>query len=434
MRKKSSGVPLKVESGEAGESRGGTMAEAMTPDHKLPWDSFKLVTLGRNSGLPHIVRVRYVQLGADVFALGGSGDSDWVKNVGRNGQVRLRTDSLAYAARAVVSQESREKVMSLFERKYGKGLVMQWYGGKSVCVKIVLLGAPEILRVVKGEGNASKTFSEWRKESRGYYGDVAFAFDSASEEYDVTIGRNFINTLIRERSLQVLYGLLRKDDVVLEIGAGTGAEAVQVARRVARVVATDISPAMVELLKRKAAARRLAGKLDAVRVPAADIAGVKDMFPGGKVRVAYSFNGALNCEPRIVTFEAELASMVVPGGYFVCSIRNTLCLAEILTYAAFLRYSGMIKRKAQPMMVSVGGADIPSTYYSVGRFLDFFRKDFEAESIIGLPSLLPPAYLNDYYVRARSVLRVIERADEALGRVFPLNRLGDQTLFVLRRR
>ena len=410
------------------------MVEALTPDYKLPRDTFKLVTTGRNSGLPHIVRVRYVRLGADIFALSGSMESDWVKNVRRNGQVRVRTETLAYAARAVVSQENRDRVMNLFERKYGKGLVTQWYGGGSVCVKVVPVGTPEASRETKGEGDASKTFLEWRREGRGYYGDVAFAFDSASEEYDVTIGRNFINTLIRERSLEVLYRLLRKDDFVLEIGAGTGAEAVQVARRVARVVATDISPAMVDLLRRKAVAKRLAGKVDAVRVPAADIAEVRGKFPGGKVRIAYSFNGALNCEPKIVEFEAELASMVVPGGYFVCSIRNTLCLAEILTYAAVLRYSGMAKRKAQPMMVSVGGTDIPSTYYSVGRFLDFFRRDFEVERIVGLPTLLPPAYLNDYYVRARSVLRVFERADRALGGAFPFNRLGDQSLFVLRRK
>jgi hypothetical protein len=158
------------------------------------------------------------------------------------------------------------------------------------------------------------------------------------------------------------------------------------------------------------------------------------MLPGGKVRVAYSFNGALNCEPRLADFAAELASIVVPGGYFVCSIRNTLCLAEILTYAAVLRYSGMVKRKTQPMMVSVGGTDIPSTYYPVGRFLGFFRLDFDVEHIMGLPAFLPPAYLNDYYVRARRVLRVLEGADKALGSVFPFNRLGDQSLFVLRRK
>jgi SAM-dependent methyltransferase len=410
------------------------MVEALTPDYKLQRDTFKIVTTGRNSGLPHIVRVRYVQVGADLFALGGSGDADWVKNVRRNGQVRLRTETLAYAARAVVSQEDRDRVMDLFERKYGKGLVRQWYLGRSVCIRLVPVGAPEVMRQAKGEGDASKTFSEWRTEGRRYYGDVAMAFDSASEEYDVTIGRNFINALIRQRSLEVLYRLLRKDDVVLEIGAGTGAEAVQVARRVARVVATDISPAMVDLLRKKAAARRMSEKMDAVRVAAADIGEVKNMLPGGRVRVVYSFNGALNCEPRLAEFAAELASLVVPGGYFVCSIRNTLCLAEILTYAALLRYSGMVKRKVQPMMVSVGGADIPSTYYSVGRFLGFFRTDFEVVSIMGLPAILPPAYLNDYYVRARRVLRVLEGADKTLGSSFPLNRLGDQSLFVLRRK
>ena len=152
------------------------------------------------------------------------------------------------------------------------------------------------------------------------------------------------------------------------------------------------------------------------------------------MRVAYSFNGALNCEPNLVEFAKGLGSMMVPGGYFVVSVRNTLCLAEILIYAALFRYSSMMRRKAQPMMVSVGGADIPSTYYSVGRFLDFYRRDFEVESIVGLPALLPPAYLNDYYVRARRALRVLEGADRVLGGAFPFNRLGDQSLFVLRRK
>ncbi len=127
------------------------MVEALTPDYKLPRDTFKIVTVGRNSGLPHIVRVRYVQVGADLFALGGSGGPDWLKNVMHNGQVRMRTETLAYAARAEVSQEDRDMVMDLFERKYGKGLVAQWYGGGSVCVKLVPVGPPEATKKAKGE-------------------------------------------------------------------------------------------------------------------------------------------------------------------------------------------------------------------------------------------------------------------------------------------
>ncbi|MDA4120293.1 MAG: nitroreductase/quinone reductase family protein, partial [Thaumarchaeota archaeon] len=142
------------------------MVEALTPDYMLSPSTFKIVTVGRNSGLPHIVKVRYVQLGADLFALGGSGESDWVKNVRNNGQVRLRTETLVYAARAEVSEEDRNKVMDLFERKYGKGLVGQWYGGGSVCIKIVPVGLPEVTREAKGEGDASKTFSEWRTQGR----------------------------------------------------------------------------------------------------------------------------------------------------------------------------------------------------------------------------------------------------------------------------
>jgi hypothetical protein len=72
------------------------MVEAPVPDYQLPKDTIKLVTLGRSTGLPHIVRIRYVQAGTDLFALGGSRASDWVRNATMNEKVRIRSDTIAY--------------------------------------------------------------------------------------------------------------------------------------------------------------------------------------------------------------------------------------------------------------------------------------------------------------------------------------------------
>ena len=61
----------------------------------------------------------------------------------------------------------------------------------------------------------------------GYYSAVSEAFDSASEEYDFTIRQNFINVWIRNRSIKEILSLTKPDDVLLEIGCGTGVEALQ---------------------------------------------------------------------------------------------------------------------------------------------------------------------------------------------------------------
>ena len=84
-------------------------------------------------------------------------------------------------------------------------------------------------------------------------------------------------------------------------------------------------------------------------------------------------------------------------------------------------------------MVSVGGRDIPSTYYAPSEFVEFFRGEFKLRKTIALPGLLPPAYLNSYYVRFRRVLSILERLEPYIGASFPLNRLGDQTLFIFQK-
>jgi hypothetical protein len=94
----------------------------------------------------------------------------------------------------------------------------------------------------------------------------------------------------------------------------------------------------------------------------------------------------------------------------------------------------MAPRKRQPVMVSVGGLDIPALYYSPATFAGFFQPKFRLLRVIGLPAFLPPAYLSDYYVKFKKVGYVLERLEHTLGDRFPFNRLGDQTLFVFQNR
>jgi len=189
---------------------------------------------------------------------------------------------------------------------------------------------------------------------------------------------------------------------------------------------------MVALLRRKILARKLE-KVQALQVRAIDVGSAKDHLPGGKARIAYSFNGALNCELEIQRFPRELWNILEPGGLFVCSVRNRLCLEESLVQGALLRFRGLTPRKEQPKMVSVGGMDIPAYYYYPWEFADFFKPFFGVEKTFALPALVPPPYLNDLYVKLRSRLTFLEHADVALASVFPFNMFGDQTLFVFRR-
>ncbi len=391
-------------------------------------------TRGRVTGLPHIVQLRFIWRDGSFWVVAGSAKSDWVMNAAENrgGVVRLGELLYEVSSEFVGGMETTD-VLAGFRSKYGGTLVDRWYAKTGHPLRLTPTSPPVRRGSAGGEQDTKTTLADWKKVGTDYYGAVAMAFDSASEEYDFTISHNYINTWIRGRSVKVLLDRVRPDDFLLEVGAGTGAEAMEIAKHVRGLIAVDISPSMVNLLSAKVRARHLEGKVFPIRAAASELADVKSLLGQGKVRVAYSFNGALNCEPKLLQFVEGLAGILERDGLFICSVRNTFCLTEAISHLAVLQFDRMNPRKHQPVMVSVGGKDIPSTYYTAEDFARVFRSHFKVEEMIALPGLLPPAYLNDYFLRLGNLTSVVERLDGALSGRFPLNRFGDQTLFVFRK-
>lgn len=395
----------------------------------------KLVTQGRATGLPHIVELRFTQFDGAFFVLAGRENSDWVLNALHSMKTKCILSGLQYQATAErTSEDERKRAFGDFIAKYGSRIVKDWYPESSVCLKLTPHGLPTSKAIVRGEGAVEVDYETWKLANHDYYRGVAEAFDSASEEYDFTIRRNFINTWIRQRSIQALLRQTKPNDLLVEIGCGTGTEAILIAPHVSRIIATDISDKMLQILRLKIQARGLAEKILPVKAGASQISIVSEFVDGSGAALAYSFNGALNCEPQMGRFVSELSILLKKGGRFICSIRNTLCLSEAISHALVFQFGDMAPRKKQPIMVSVGGKDIPSVYYSPQNFARFFSPDFKLESQIALPGILPPAYLNDYYLKLRSKLAVLERLEPLLSARFPLNALGDQTLFIFRKR
>jgi ubiquinone/menaquinone biosynthesis C-methylase UbiE len=396
--------------------------------------TLKLITSGRLTGLPHVAELRYTHLDGSFFVLASSASSDWFLNALALGQCKAKMGEAVYQVTAnIATSLDKTRVLDRFQRKYGSRILHQWYKNAQACLRLDPLGPPTTRGATRGENEALVSFHDWKRQGDDYYRSVQHAFDSASEEYDYTISHNYINSWVRKRSINELHRIANAGDVLLEIGCGTGSEAIQISKWVKRIVATDISEKMLDLLERKVKAKRLDGRIIAARARASEVSTVNELLPEGGVRVAYSFNGALNCEPDIHKVPGELSKVVREGGYFLCSIRNTLCLPESLSHSAVFQFDKTATRKEQPTMVSVGGMDIPSYYYSPSRFARIFRSHFQVRKVIGLPAFLPPAYLSDYYLRTGKAGLVLEKLEFLLGDRFPFNRLGDQTLFVFQR-
>ncbi len=397
--------------------------------------TIKIVTEGRRTGLPHVVEVRFSFLDDSFFVFAAEANNDWVQNAVSAGKAKVRTRELVFNVIArLATEDEQERALKDFSSKYGGRVVRDWYSNPAACLRLIPEMPPTRRGAVRGEGEATTSYKEWLEQNKDYYQGIAAAFDSASEEYDFTISHNYINTWIRKRSIQELLSLANPGDTLLEVGCGTGAEAIEISRYVSRIIATDISDKMIEILNKKVGARGLSEKIVPLQLRAADVSRVAEIAALSQVDLAYSFNGALNSEPELDRFVEGLSSVLVRDGYFICSIRNSFCLSEALSHAVILQFEKMAPRKKQPIMVSVGGMDIPAFYYPPTAFLSFFSGRFQLKKLIGLPAFLPPAYLSDYYIKFKNVASLLEKLEWALGGHFPFNRVGDQSLLVFQKR
>ena len=136
--------------------------------------------------------------------IGESRRSDWFLNAIASRSVKVRMGELgaSHRLRGVVDVEM---VRRLFSKKYGARTVKDWYSGpQSSALKLTPTTAMTHRGGIRGEGEVKLDFQAWKAQGIDYRGAVSDAFDSASEEYDFTIGGNFINVWIRERSIKEL--------------------------------------------------------------------------------------------------------------------------------------------------------------------------------------------------------------------------------------
>lgn len=245
----------------------------------------------------------------------------------------------------------------------------------------------------------------------------------------------------RRRSLSTLLKTFKASDRVLEIGSGTGIEAIQLARRGIRVVATDAAQGMIAALSAKLAetgpAHDLAGMIEPVYKPAQNLGELVERYGEDAFDGAYSSMGPLNCIPDLQPVADALSLLVKPGGRVILGILNRYCLWETAWYMralqpklAFRRWGDHAEATSRP-----GWQEEKFTcyYWNRGTIERAFRPHFRVVKREGLPWLLPPLYLDGLIKRAPGFFRAIARLDRRFARIWPAYDIGDHLLIQFER-
>ena len=145
------------------------------------------------------------------------------------------------------------------------------------------------------------------------------AFDQLAQTYDTVWTDSPRGRAQRDQIWREIDPLFRPGDRVLDLGCGTGEDALHLQAKGVQVHGIDASPEMA----RKSGARGISAEL--LRIE--DLHQLHGPYDG-----AISNFGALNCVEDLAEVGVQLARLVRPGGWVAISLMPPLCWTEIVRF------------------------------------------------------------------------------------------------------
>jgi ubiquinone/menaquinone biosynthesis C-methylase UbiE len=266
-------------------------------------------------------------------------------------------------------------------------------------------------------------------------------FDRMAANYDAVWTNTPIGRAQRDLVWREVDRFFQAGERILDIGCGTGEDALHFAARGVRVYATDASPAMVQIACERG--------VYATVCNAEELGRIGRIFDG-----AISNFGALNCVEDLPAVARSLARLVRPGdGVAICML-GRFCAWETLYYAARLQFGKACRRwrgrvpfvghppsdlrgrltsaGCQPArrMTSCPTNEITVHYPAALEIQAAFQRDFKLLRWTGIGLLVPPSYVR----LPAAVVRVLAACDRVLARLPLLRGLADHRLFLLVRK
>jgi 2-polyprenyl-3-methyl-5-hydroxy-6-metoxy-1,4-benzoquinol methylase len=257
------------------------------------------------------------------------------------------------------------------------------------------------------------------------------AFDNIAPVYDGPIGNNALVQKMRAQLWRAVEGEISPGARVLDLGCGTGIDAVHFAQRGYRVFASDWSARMVERTRARVAENGVSDRVEVSRIGIHEL----ERLRGERFDGIYSDLGALNCVSDLRDVARCCSMLLCHKGVLIASVIGRICLWEFGYYAARGKWQRAKLRGARESVpVNLGGETVWTRYYAPREFYRAFAHEFHLAGYRGLNLFLPPPYLIGMYEKFRAPFRAATWLDEHLATLPVLREWGDHFLMALRKR
>ncbi len=258
------------------------------------------------------------------------------------------------------------------------------------------------------------------------------AFDALAPAFDDAFG-GWASVAAQRRAVRrALLAAFPRGARLLELGGGTGEDALFLAAEGRSVHLTDGAPAMVARARAKAAA---AGAEDAVTAETVTLEGF-ERWAWGRTGVrfdgAFSNFAALNCVTDHASVARGLARLLPAGARALLVVFGPACPSETLVLLARGRTEAAFRRfRRAPAPARVGGETFSVTYPAPRALARAFAPHFRLRGTRGIGVFVPPSSAEPWVSRHPRLLAAAESLDRAASR--PLAFLADHVLLDLER-
>jgi len=257
---------------------------------------------------------------------------------------------------------------------------------------------------------------------------IAEAFSRTAEKYDSFADDHPHLTRMRNKVYSHMMRYLPSGAHILELNAGTGTDAVQLAQRGYFVHATDIAAGMLDRLREKV--DRL-GLHERVTMEARSFLALEDT-QGAPFEAVFSDLGGLNCISDLTPVIRQVPNILKPGGIVTWVLMPHVCLWEMAEVfrgnvrLAFRRFShGNVRANLE-------GLNFDVYYFSPGEVIRWFGADFELVALEGLSVITPTAESKSFAKDHPRLYRALSWLDDQLSHRWPWYGWGDFYILTMR--
>jgi ubiquinone/menaquinone biosynthesis C-methylase UbiE len=265
--------------------------------------------------------------------------------------------------------------------------------------------------------------------------EAARAFDALASHYDAAWTESAVGQMQREQVWRELRPMFSPGERILELGCGTGVDAVFLARLGVRVHATDVSQQMLRAARDRIEREGLGGLITF------ELRGLENM---GGISQSESFDGvlsdfgAVNCLQDLTSVAPALAGLLRPGGKLVLCFMGRFCLWETgyyLLHADPRRAFRRLRAGRTGIETTLASGPAFRVYYpSIAKLSAALSDVFTLVSFRSIGILVPPSPLERWASGRRRTLRVLSFLDTHTGGWPFVRGTGDHRLAVFVRR